>query len=108
MTSSTRAFWWSGVIGIGLAELLGQLGGLSCVPCVNQWVRTGGAAGMIATLVLGVTVWVLLVLLAITRQVARERRLTRYALLLVGGDSTPSELGPPTDVDKLLDHPDLA
>lgn len=80
MTSSTRVFWWSGVVGLGSAALLAQLGGLSWLPFVNDLLRRGGAAGVIATAVLGTTLWVLFTLWAGARQLAKERRLVRYVL----------------------------
>jgi hypothetical protein len=96
--TSTRVFWWSGVFGIGLIELLANVGWLGWVPVLGSFVQRGGPAGEVATIVLGTTIWVLLLLITLNRRVARERRLTRYAWLPAAdrADAVPA------------DHPDLA
>jgi hypothetical protein len=111
MTSSTRVFWWSGIVSIGITELLGNLGWLGWVPVVGPLVQRGGAAGAIATAVLGTSIWVLLLLITLNRQLARERRLTHHAWLtpqqradaVVAG----SAYGLPTGNADVLGHPDL-
>lgn len=112
MASSTKVFWWSGVISVGLAELLSSLGWLDWVPVVGPLVRRGQAAGSIATAALGVTVWVLLILFSRARQVSRERRLTRFARLTSQERSVEISSGRaaglPTTYLEILDHPDLA
>ncbi|MFL6073603.1 MAG: hypothetical protein ACJ73S_09430 [Mycobacteriales bacterium] len=112
MVSSTRVFWWAGLFGVGSTELAANLGWLGWVPVLGAFVRRGGAAGAIAAVVLGTTIWVLLVLYSFNRRVARERRLTRYAWLtpreraaaLGGGEAA----GLPVAVSEILDSPEMA
>jgi hypothetical protein len=111
MTSSTRVFWWSGVVGIGLATLLGRFGGLGWVPFVNDLVRRGGTVGLIATAVLGTTLWVLLTLVAGSRRLAGEHRLTRYVLADPAERGRLAETGAapplPADEDELFALPEF-
>lgn len=90
MTTSTRIFWWCGVVGVGMAALLAGVGGLGWVPFVNDLVRRGGPPGLIATAVLGTTLWVLFALLAGARQLTIERRLTNEILARTADSGGPT------------------
>jgi hypothetical protein len=112
MASSSRVFWWAGVFGVGLTELAATFGWLGWVPVLGTFVRRGGPAGTIAAVVLGTTIWVLLVLYSFNRRTGRERRLTRYALLApeerAAAPADGRAAGLPADASEILARPDMA
>ncbi|TJZ55919.1 hypothetical protein FCH28_11610 [Streptomyces piniterrae] len=72
MTKLRTTFIWCGVLGVGSALLLSLTGATAIVPPLHSLVEHGGASQLLATAVLALNTWVLLMLLALSNRNSRE------------------------------------
>ncbi|UQA95313.1 MotA/TolQ/ExbB proton channel family protein [Streptomyces halobius] len=72
MTRLRTTFIWCGLLGVGSALLLSLTGATAIVPPLHSLVEHGGVSQLLATSVLALNIWVLLMLLALSGRNSRE------------------------------------
>ncbi|MEV0369198.1 hypothetical protein AB0I10_05155 [Streptomyces sp. NPDC050636] len=72
MKKLRTTFTWCGLLGVGSALLLSLTGATATVPPLHSLVEHGGASQLLATSVLALNIWVLLMLLALSNRNSRE------------------------------------